>query len=152
MLWNRTPALESMQALRRVARGALRNSPARAAQSLLRVVKDLRPGCLPRDNAPMAPPPGRRRSVPARRSTLSVLALVLGVVAAAIGWVALVVVAVDFGRQGREGDALGWAFLAVGAAGATACLLLALLLGTRLLTVVGLLDAYQPKRAARRGR
>lgn len=139
------------------SRVAISTSAATAARHVARgKAGDLRPGrALPdtlQDNVLMAPPVahGRRRAGSAQRPAVSALGLAVGVVAAGVAWVALVITAVDFGRRARAGEALGWVFLIVGAVGATACLLLGLLLGARLLTLVGLLDAYHPKRAARR--
>lgn len=131
MLWNRTPGVVAVQA------------PGAAGAAC-------RPTVLMRDNRGMAAPPGRRRATrtpPRSRSLLLLLGALLG---ACAGWVLLVAAAIDLGRQARGGEPLAWVFLAVGTVGAVACLLLVLVVGARLLTLLGLLDAYRPRRARRR--
>lgn len=92
---------------------------------------------------------GRRRAVRKRRPYLPALVNAAGAATAVAAWVATVIAAVEFGRWAREGDGLGWLFLAIGTVGAIACLLLALVLGVRLLLSLGLLSQYRPKRARR---
>ncbi len=48
-----------------------------------------------------------------------------------VAWGYLVYVAIDFGTSARNGDARGWWFLVLAAAGAIACLFVAMMLGTR---------------------
>ncbi|HET6560670.1 MAG TPA: hypothetical protein VFG72_02255 [Marmoricola sp.] len=87
---------------------------------------------------------GERR---ARRGR--VLPSLLGAVVAVAAWVLLVVVAVDFGNRGRDGDAVAWVFLGLAGLGAAACLVLALFLGRQTLVAVGVLTEYRPRRARR---
>lgn len=102
----------------------------------------------------MTSPSGRRRAAPARPSLpkgriAAHLALALLTGAA---WVYLVRAAIDFGTLGREGEALAWVFAALATLGAIGCLLLAIVLVTRVLTLLGLIREQQPKRAAARRR
>lgn len=95
---------------------------------------------------------GRRRAVRERPDVdLTAVALeVLGTLASAAAWAVLVAAAIDFGATAQDGRGSAWFFLALASLGAMACLLLALVLGTRLLTRAGLLSGYRPKRARRR--
>lgn len=72
----------------------------------------------------------------------------LGLTLTLVAWGLLVWLAIDFGTDARSGSALSWVFLVIATLGATACLFLALTLGTR---VVGLLrgdDSVPPPRVA----
>jgi hypothetical protein len=62
------------------------------------------------------------------------LLLALGITASIVAWGYLVYLAIDFGTAARDGDSHGWYFLALATIGAIACLFLALMLGTRLVT------------------
>jgi cytosine/uracil/thiamine/allantoin permease len=53
-----------------------------------------------------------------------------------VAWGALVLTAVDFGRQARSGEADAWTFLALAAVGAAACLSTTLILGAKLVGLV----------------
>lgn len=69
-----------------------------------------------------------------RSSTAPLLLLALGITGAVVGWGYLVYLAIDFGTAARDGDSRGWAFLALATVGAIACLFVALMLGTRLVS------------------
>lgn len=77
------------------------------------------------------------------------LSPLLGTLVAAAGWVLLVVVAIDFGGRGQDGDAVAWVFLALAALGAALCLVLAIFFGRLLLVATGVIKEYQGKRARR---
>lgn len=64
-----------------------------------------------------------------------------GVLAAVAAWGTLVWLAISFGGSARSGDASAWAFLALAAVGAVACLFLGLMLGARLLEALGLIES-----------
>ena len=49
-----------------------------------------------------------------------------------VAWGVLVFAAIEFGRDARSGDSQAWTFLALAAAGATACLFVTMILGARL--------------------
>jgi hypothetical protein len=93
---------------------------------------------------------GHRRTdrppVPWPRALLHLLGVVLAIAA----WVLLVRAAIGFGQDARGGQQLGWLFLTLASAGAVACLLIGLLLGTRALLLLGVISDYTPKRARRR--
>jgi hypothetical protein len=63
---------------------------------------------------------------PVPRKRLAVLAL--GTTLTLIAWGFLVWEAIDFGAKARDGESPAWAFLAVATLGATACLLVTLIL------------------------
>jgi hypothetical protein len=92
---------------------------------------------------------GHRRADRPPLPWLRALLHLAGVVAAGAAWFLLVRAAIDFGQDARAGAQLGWLFLALASAGAVACLLLGLLLGTRALLILGVLNDYTPKRARR---
>jgi hypothetical protein len=61
-----------------------------------------------------------------------VLAYAAGVLVAAAGWAALVRLAISLGRSARDsGQVMDWTWTVLATLGATACLVLALLLFTR---------------------
>ena len=72
--------------------------------------------------------------VPVPRRRLAVLAL--GVTATLVAWGFLVWEAIDFGSRARDGDSLAWVFLGLATIGATACLLLTLVLATRVIATL----------------
>ena len=76
-----------------------------------------------------------RRAGNVRRRT-GAAPLALGCLAALAAWVVLVVVAIDLGREARNGATGTWLFLALALVGAVASLLAALLLGVRLRAAV----------------
>lgn len=95
-----------------------------------------------------------RHGAPAKRSSHGAWTLVLrvlGVLAAGAAWVVLVRGAIDFGGDAKNGESVAWVFMAAAAVGATGCLLLVLVLVTRLLAMAGVGSGtgYQPKRARR---
>ena len=65
-----------------------------------------------------APEPPSRPPVARDR----LLKLALGLTATLIAWGYLVVAAIDFGGQARDGEGTAWIFLVVATLGATACL------------------------------
>jgi hypothetical protein len=93
---------------------------------------------------------GRRRAARRPRPWIRALLHGVSVIAAAAAWMLLVRAAIDFGQQARAGEQAGWLFLALASAGAVACLLMSLMLGTRTLLLLGVISDYTPKRA--RGR
>jgi hypothetical protein len=68
-------------------------------------------------------------ALPKRR----LLGLALGITATLVAWGFLVWAAIDFGSQARAGESMAWAFLALATIGAAACLLVALILATKVL-------------------
>src|SRR5512132_2289839 len=92
---------------------------------------------------------GRRRAektkVEARPSRWGhALLLVLSVLAASGAWLFLVRASITFGRVARDGRGAAWAVCAAGTSGAAVCLLLVLVLLTRIWTLLGLRSDYQP--------
>lgn len=72
--------------------------------------------------------------------------LATAVIACVAAWVALIWLAISFGSSARSGQTDAWAFLALAAVGAVACLFLGLMLGARLLQSVGLVEPQRPHR------
>jgi hypothetical protein len=87
---------------------------------------------------PSTSPDGRGapsgRTTGGRGQVRALLGLALGITAAVVAWGYLVYLAIDFGTAARDGDAAGWWLLGLATIGAIACLFLALMLGTRLVT------------------
>ncbi len=73
----------------------------------------------------------------------------LGALVSAAGWVLLVIVAIDFGGRGRDGDTVAWVFLALAGLAAALCLILAMFFVRMLLVAAGVLKDYEGKRARR---
>lgn len=67
-----------------------------------------------------------------------------GITALVIAWGYLVWAAIDFGTTAREGEPVAWAFLALASLGAVACLFAGLMLGVRLLRLLGVLAPEPP--------
>lgn len=63
--------------------------------------------------------------------------LALATTLAVIAWGYLVYAAIDFGSDARAGEGRAWAFLALAAIGAAACLFAALLLAARMIRALG---------------
>lgn len=85
---------------------------------------------------------GSRRGAKAKPTfNGAALALAVGITSCLISWGYLVYLAIDFGTAARGGDSTGWAFLALCAVGAVACLFAGLLLTTRLLRSLGITSA-----------
>lgn len=80
-----------------------------------------------------------------RRFRPVLLALALGVTASLVAWGYLVWAAIDFGSDARGGDDGAWAFLALAAAGAVACLFLALILIARITRALGITQPPAPR-------
>ncbi len=68
------------------------------------------------------------------RSPGPLLLLALGITAAVVAWGYLVYLAIDFGTTARNGDGTAWWLLGLATIGAIACLFVAMMLGTRLVT------------------
>jgi hypothetical protein len=81
----------------------------------------------------------------ARRVLPPLVAMLL----AAGGWVLLVVVAIDLGSRGREGDTAAWFLVVLAGLGAALCLVVAIFFARLLLVAVGVISDYQGKRARR---
>lgn len=64
------------------------------------------------------------------------LALALGITATVVAWGFLVWEAIDFGGRARGGEGLAWAFVVLATIGATACLLVTLILATKLVATL----------------
>ncbi len=79
---------------------------------------------------------------------MPVVLLALGAILAGVAWVYLVRAAIEFGRLARGGDQMAWAFTAAATLGATVCLLLLFVLGSRVLVTLGLVSEYKPRRSA----
>ncbi|MGV3562632.1 MAG: hypothetical protein ACO1ON_05060 [Nocardioides sp.] len=84
---------------------------------------------------------GSRRG-PRRRSRPSPQLLLLtgGITALVVAWGYLVWAAIDFGAAARAGEQVAWAFLVLASLGAVACLFAGLMLGVRLLRMLGVLS------------
>jgi hypothetical protein len=78
-----------------------------------------------------------------------VLPPLVGTLVAAGGWVLLVVLAIDLGSRGRDGDTAAWFFVVLAGLGAALCLVVALFFARLLLVAVGVLSDYEGKRARR---
>lgn len=101
----------------------------------------------------------RRAGTGQRAFDRTALVLCAAITVCVIAWGYLVYAAIDFGTSARDGASSGWAFMALAAVGAMACLFFGLMLGTRLLSRLGVIapeedppsKASQPggKRAAR---
>jgi hypothetical protein len=76
--------------------------------------------------------PEQQASLPRRR----LLILALGVTATVVAWGFLVWEAIDFGTDARGGEAPAWLFLVIATLGATACLLVSLILINKLLATL----------------
>lgn len=63
-----------------------------------------------------------------------------GITLLVIAWGYLVWAAIDFGATARGGEGVAWAFLLLASVGAVACLFAGLMLGVRLLRLLGILD------------
>lgn len=74
------------------------------------------------------------------------LVLALGITLCVVAWGYLVYAAIDFGSAARhEGESSAWAYLAVAAVGAVACLFLGLMLVARFTRALGLTGSPDPK-------
>jgi hypothetical protein len=62
--------------------------------------------------------------------------LALGITLTLVAWGFLVWAAIDFGAQARDGETPAWLFLGFATIGATACLLVTLILGGKVLAVL----------------
>ena len=62
-----------------------------------------------------------------------------------VAWGVLVFAAIEFGRDARSGDSTAWTFLGLAAAGATACLFVTLILGSKLVGLVRARTARLPR-------
>ena len=77
-------------------------------------------------------------------------ATVLGMVVGAFAWWYLVRAAIAFGRVARSGQQGAWMFTASACIGAMLCLVLVLVLLSRVLVTLGLVREYQGRRASPR--
>ena len=73
----------------------------------------------------------RKAAPPPRTFRKDVFALALATTVAVVAWGYLVYAAIDFGTDARGGEGRAWAFLALAAVGAAACLFAALMLLAR---------------------
>ncbi len=64
------------------------------------------------------------------------LLLAAGITATLVVWGVLVFAAIEFGKQGRAGEAQGWIFLTLATVGAAGCLFLTLILGSKAVEVL----------------
>lgn len=74
----------------------------------------------------------------------------LGTVVTVGAWVYLISAAITFGVLARSGTSSAWVFTVLAGLGATACLLVALILVVRLLRELGVLSPSPGKRGGRR--
>ena len=86
--------------------------------------------------------------VPLPRRRLLLLAL--GITLTLVAWGFLVWAAIDFGARARDGEGAAWAFAALATVGATACLLVTLILVARLLAT--LRGGTEPRAVVQGGR
>jgi hypothetical protein len=73
-------------------------------------------------------------------------------VLSAVAWIYLVGAAVDFGSVAVKGHPRAWIFTLTATAGAAICLLLLMVLVTRVLRALGVISDYKPRRAGARRR
>lgn len=78
-----------------------------------------------------------------------VLPPLVGALLAAAAWLLLVLLAIDLGGRGQEGDTAAWFLLVLAGLGAALCLLVALFFGRLVLVAAGVISDYQGKRARR---
>jgi len=96
---------------------------------------------------------GPRRAAHRPRGSGRLRWLLLGAcLALVVAWVVLVKAAIDFGRSARGGESMGWLFLGLASLGAIACLFAGLLIGTRLLVVLGVIRELPRAAGGRRAR
>ncbi|HET7736904.1 MAG TPA: hypothetical protein VFK52_13075 [Nocardioidaceae bacterium] len=84
---------------------------------------------------------GRRRAEPTSSLPSPVLilgGLFAGAVVSALAWYFLVNAAIDFGSEARNGRGIAWLFCVLATAGAIACMVMLLVLGTRGFALLGL--------------
>ncbi|HET7355066.1 MAG TPA: hypothetical protein VFJ09_00150 [Nocardioidaceae bacterium] len=77
-------------------------------------------------------------------------ATVLGMVVGGFAWWYLVRAAIAFGRVARSGEQGAWMFTASACIGAILCLLLVLVLASRVLVTLGLVSEYHGRRSSPR--
>lgn len=85
-----------------------------------------------------------RSDLPVRR----IAVLALGVTLTVVAWGYLVKAAIDFGQTGRESGGSAWVFMVLSTLGAVACLIVAMILGARLLSTIQRRDGPDPPSAA----
>jgi hypothetical protein len=68
----------------------------------------------------------------------------VGIVFCVAAWLYLVFAAIDFGSSARSGRGIAWLFLLVACVGAACCLFAGLMLGTRLLVALGIVNPPIP--------
>jgi len=73
---------------------------------------------------------------------------VLGILLGCAAWWFLVRASIDFARLATGGEPRAWAFATASSVGAVLCLLLVLVLASRMLVTLGLVSEYRPRRAA----
>ena len=73
---------------------------------------------------------------PSRVPRRQLLVLAAGITATLVIWGVLVLAAIEFGKQGRGGDTLGWVFLGLTTIGAAGCLFVTLILGGKAFEVL----------------
>lgn len=91
---------------------------------------------LPRTRGRAAASPAAEPSLPSVRSWPLTLGLSLGVTLAIIGWAVLVFAAIDAARLGIAGDRGAWTMVAITAVGAAVALFLAMLMCSRLWSLI----------------
>lgn len=80
----------------------------------------------------------KRAATKAVRLDPSLLLPAAGVTFCVIAWGYLVSAAIEFGSQARAGESLAWLYLAVACLGAVCCLFAGLMMGTAVLSGLGL--------------
>jgi RsiW-degrading membrane proteinase PrsW (M82 family) len=76
------------------------------------------------------------RSEPVALPRRRLLGLALGITLTLVAWGFLVWAAIDFGAKARGGQTPAWVFLGLATLGATACLFLTLILGSKVVTAM----------------
>lgn len=92
-----------------------------------------------------------RNARPRRTAGRGVGAYAAGITFAIVAWGYLVWAAIDFGATARSGNSTAWFFLLLACIGAASCLFAGLMLGARLLTLLGVIapPPGSPEAAAR---
>jgi hypothetical protein len=84
-------------------------------------------------------PVGKHEGAPAPEPSLPrrrLLVLALGITATLVAWGFLVWAAIDFGARARDGENPAWLFAGLATIGATACLLVTLILAAKVVAAV----------------
>ena len=94
---------------------------------------------------------GARRAERSGGGRLPTLGYAAAITAAIVAWGYLVFTAINFGALARDGDSAAWLMLVLASLGAVACLFVGLLVGARLLRILGIAPASSSAGSSRSG-